>query len=123
MCSAFLVLVRILAAAFWMTCSCLMVFSGRRALTGGGGRAGSTGFGGCGACHFLVDIWGLAVKECENLVPAYTSSSIFCEKLRSGDAGERDNVSGEMGSGSGVSGGCNMLSWLPWLFSRKSMLM
>ncbi len=27
-------------------------------------------------------------------------------------------VSGEMGSGSGVTGGCDMLSWLPWLFSR-----
>ncbi len=45
---------------------------------------------------------------------------IFGEKLRSGDAGQRDNVSGEMGSGSAVSGGCDMLSWLPWLFSRKS---
>ncbi len=50
---------------------------------------------------FLVDISGLAAKEWESLVPAYTSSSIFCEKLRSGDAGERDNVSGERGSGSG----------------------
>ncbi len=28
----------------------------------------------------------------------YTNSSIFCEKLRSGDAGERDSVSGEQGS-------------------------
>ncbi len=28
-CSDFLVLVRILAAAFWMSCSCLMVFFGR----------------------------------------------------------------------------------------------
>ncbi len=76
-----------------------------------------------GPAIFLVDIWGLAVKEWESLVPAYTSSSIFFEKLRSGDAGERDNVSGEMGSGSGVSGVCNMFSWLPWLFSRKSMLL
>ncbi|KAL0197527.1 hypothetical protein M9458_006067, partial [Cirrhinus mrigala] len=67
--------------------------SGRRALEGGGGRAGPKGFGGCGARRFLVDIWGLAAKEWESLVPAYTSSSIFCEKLRSGDAGERDNVS------------------------------
>ncbi len=40
---------------------------------------------------------------CRKLVPAYTSSSIFCEKLRSGDAGERDSVSGERGSSSGVS--------------------
>ncbi len=71
---------------------------------------------------FLVDIWGLAAKVWESLVPAYTSSSIFCEKLRSGDAGERDNVSGEMDSGSGVSGGCDMFSWLPWPFSRKSSL-
>ncbi len=75
-----------------------------------------------GPAVFLVYIWVLAVKEWESLVPAYTSSSIFCEKLRSGDAGERDSVSGEMGSGPGVSGGCEMLSWLPWLFSRKSSL-
>ncbi len=50
----------------------------------------------------------------------YTNSSIFCEKLRSGDAGERDSVSGERGSSSGVSG--DVLSWLPRLFSRKSSL-
>ncbi len=56
------------------------------------------------------------------MVPTYTSSSILCEKLRSGDVGERDNVSDERGSGYGVSGGCEMLSWLPWLFSRKSSL-
>ncbi len=31
-------------------------------------------------------------------------------------------MSGERGSGSGVSGGCDLLSWLPWLFSRKSSL-
>ncbi len=31
-------------------------------------------------------------------------------------------MSGEMGSGFGVSGGCGMFSWLPWLFSRKSSL-
>ncbi len=67
--------------------------SGRRALTGGGGRAEPAVFGGWGARRFLVDIWGLA----ESLVPAYTNSSIFCEKLRSGDAGERDSVSGERG--------------------------
>ncbi len=48
----------------------------------------------------------------------YTNSSIFCEKLRSGDAGEGDSVSGERGSG--VSG--DVLSWLPRLFSRKSSL-
>ncbi len=66
----------------------------------------------------FFDIWRLAAKEWEILVPAYFSSSIFCEKLRSGDAGERDKVSGEMGSGSGVFGGYDMLSWLPWLFSR-----
>ncbi len=64
-----------------------------------------------GARHFFVDIWGLAAKEWERLVPAYSSSSIFCEKLRSGDVGERDNVSDEPGSG--VSSGCEMLSWLP----------
>ncbi len=51
------------------------------------------------------------------MVPAYT---IFCEQLRSGDVGERDNVSDERGSG--VSGGCEMLFWLPWLFSRESSL-
>ena len=56
------------------------------------------------------------------MVPAYTSSSIFCEKHRSGDAGEREKVSGERGCCSGVIGGCDMLSWLPWLFSRKSSL-
>ncbi len=66
-----------------------------------------------GARRFLVDIWGLA----ENLVTAYTNSSIFCEKLRSGDAGERDSVSGERGSSSGVSG--DVLSWLPRLFSGE----
>ncbi len=109
--------------------------SGRRALTGGGGRAEPAVFGGWGARRFLVDIWGLA----ESLVPAYTNSSIFCEKLRSGDAGERDSVSGERGifcpgagesnsvsgergSSSGVSGDCDVLSWLPRLFSRKSSL-
>ncbi len=108
--------------------------SGRRALTGGGGRAEPAVFGGWGARRFLVDIWGLA----ESLVPAYTNSSIFCEKLRSGDAGERDSVSGERGiycpgagerdsvsgergSSSGVSGDCDV-SWLPRLFSRKSSL-
>ncbi len=31
---------------------------------------------------FLVGIWGLAAKEWESLVPANTSSSIFCEKWR-----------------------------------------
>ncbi len=31
-------------------------------------------------------------------------------------------MSGEQGSGFGVSGGCDMLSCLPWLFSRKSSL-
>ncbi len=109
--------------------------SGRRALTGGGGRAEPAVFGGWGARRFLVDIWGLA----ESLVPAYTNSSIFCEKLRSGDAGERDSVSGERGifcpgagerdsvsgergSSSGVSGDCDVLSWLPRLSSRKSSL-
>ncbi len=109
--------------------------SGRRALTGGGGRAEPAVFGGWGARRFLVDIWGLA----ESLVPAYTNSSIFCEKLRSGDAGERDSVSGERGifcpgagerdsvsgerdSSYGVSGDCDVLSWLPRLFSRKSSL-
>ncbi len=71
-----------------------------------------------GPTVFLADIWGLA----ESLVPAYTNSSIFCEKLRSGDAGERDRVSGERGSCSGVSGDCDVLSWLPRLFSRKSSL-
>ncbi len=71
-----------------------------------------------GPAVFLVDICGLA----ESLVPAYTNSSIFCEKLRSGDAGERDSVSGERGSSSGVSGDCDVLSWLPRLFSRKSSL-
>ncbi len=85
--------------------------SSRRALTGGGGRAEPAVFGGWGARHFLVDIWGLA----ESLVPAYTNSSIFCEKLRSGDAGERDSVSGERSSSSGVSS--DVLSWLPRLFS------
>ncbi len=42
-----------------------------------------------GTAVFLVDIWGLAAKEWVSLVPEYTSSSIFCEKLRSGDAGEK----------------------------------
>ncbi len=46
-----------------------------------------------GPAVFLVDIWGLAAKEWASLVPAYTSSSILCEKLRSGDAGERTYVS------------------------------
>ncbi len=87
--------------------------SGRRALTRGGGRAEPAVFGGWGARRFFVDIWGLA----ESLVPAYTNSSIFCEKLRSGDAGERDSVSGERRSSSGVSG--DVLSWLPRLFSGE----
>ncbi len=51
----------------------------------------------------------------------YTNSSIFCEKLRSGDAGERDSVSGERGSSSGVSG--DVLSWLPRLFSERGGVM
>ncbi len=102
---------------------------------GSGRRAEPAVFGGWGARRFLVDIWGLA----ESLVPAYTNSSIFCEKLRSGDAGERDSVSGERGifcpgagerdsvsgergSSSGVSGDCDVLSWLPRLFPRKSSL-
>ncbi len=144
--------------------------SGRRALTGGGGRAEPAVFGGWGARRFLVDIWGLA----ESLVPAYTNSSIFCEKLRSGDAGERDSVSGvrgifcpgagerdsvsgvrgifcpgagerdsvsgergifcpgagerdsvsgERGSSSGVSGDCDVLSWLPRLFSNNKLIL
>jgi len=67
-------------------------------------------------------LWGLAAKEWDSLVPAYTSCSIFSEKHRSGDAGERDNVSGEMGCCSGVMEGCNLLSWFPWLFSRLSSL-
>ena len=87
-----------------------------------GGRAGPAGFGGSGACLFLVGIWGLAAKEWDSLVPACTSSSIFCEKHSSGVAGEREKLSGERGCCSGVIGGCNMLSWLPWLFSRKSSL-
>ncbi len=97
--------------------------SGRRVLTAGVGRAGPAVFGGWGArCFFFFYIWGLAAKEWESLVPAYNSSSIFCEKLRSGDVGERDNLSDERCSGSGVAGGCEMLPWLPWLFSRKSSL-
>ncbi len=32
------------------------------------------------------------MKEWESLVPAFTSSSIFSENLRSGDAGERDTM-------------------------------
>ncbi len=99
-----------------------VVAAGWRALTGEGGRAWPAVFGGLGARRFLVDILGLAAKEWESLVPAYTSSSIFCEKLRSGDVGERDNVSDERVSGSCVSGGCEILSWLPWLFSRKLSL-
>ncbi len=35
-----------------------------------------------GTAVFLVDIWWLAAKEWESFVPAYTSSSIFCEKLK-----------------------------------------
>ncbi len=31
-------------------------------------------------------------------------------------------MSGEQGSSSGVSGDCDVLSWLPRLFSRKSSL-
>ncbi len=83
--------------------------SGLRTLTGGGARAGPAIFGGWGARRFL---------EWESLVPAHTSSSILCEKLRSGDVGEREreNVSDERCSDSGVSDGCEMLSWLPWLF-------
>ncbi len=42
---------------------------------------------------------------------------IFCP-----GAGERDSVSSERGSSSGVSGDCDVLSWLPRLFSRKSSL-
>ncbi len=38
------------------------------------------------------------------------------EKLSSGDVGERDNVSDEYVSC--VFCGCEMLSWLPWLFFR-----
>ncbi len=124
--------------------------SGRRALTGGGGRAEPAVFGGWGARRFLVDICGLA----ESLVPAYTNSSIFSEKLRSGDAGERDrvsgergifcpgagerdrvsgergifcpgagerdSVSGERGSSSDVSGDCNVLSWHPRLKQEQT---
>ncbi len=71
-----------------------------------------------GPAVFLVDIWGLA----ESLVPAYTSSSIFCEKLRSGDAGERDNVSGEMGSASGVSDDCDVLSLASQAVFQKVVL-
>ncbi len=71
--------------------------------------------GGWGARRFLVDICGLA----ESLVPAYTNSSIFCEKLRSGDAGERDSVSGERGSSSDVSGDCNVLSGIPGCFPES----
>ncbi len=56
----------------------------------------------------------------ESLVPAYTNSSILCEKLRCEDGGERDSVSGERSSSSGVSGDSDVLSWLPRLFSRKS---
>ncbi len=85
--------------------------SGRRALKRGGGRAGPAVFSGCGAYRFFVDIWGLAAKEWNSLVPVHTSSSIFCEK--------RNKWSGV---DVGVSGGCDMLSWLPWLFSRKSSL-
>ncbi len=85
-----------------------------------------------GPAVFLVDICGLA----ESLVPAYTNSSIFCEKLRSGDAGERDSVSGERGifcpgagerdsvsgergSSSDISGDCNVLSWHPGCFPES----
>ncbi len=53
-----------------------------RALTGGGGRAGPVVFGGWGALRFFVDIWGLAVKEFGPSI-----HRLFCEKLRSGDAG------------------------------------
>ncbi len=93
--------------------------SGRRALTG---ELGQQSLVVVGPAVFLVDIWGLAAKEWESLVPAFPGSYIFCEKLRSGDAGERDNVSPSESSGSCVSGGCDMLSGLSWLFSRRSSL-
>ncbi len=51
-----------------------------------------------GPAVFFVDILGLAAKEWDSLVPAYTSSSIFCEKLRIGAVGKRDIVSNENGS-------------------------
>ncbi len=56
--------------------------------------------------NFFHYIWGLAAKEWESLVPAYTSSSIFSEKLRSGDFGEIYNLSDERGSGVPVAVKC-----------------
>ncbi len=63
-------------------------------------------------------------EEVVELCPSINQFLLFfCEKLRSGDAGERDNVSpSEMDSGSCVSSMCGMLFWLPWLFSRKLSL-
>jgi len=64
----------------------------------------------------LVDIWGLSANEWDSLVPAYTSISIFSEKDRSGDSGERDNVSGERDCCSGV-----ILNKFPvWLVGEKN---
>jgi len=50
---------------------------------GEGERAVPAGFGGCGACRFWLVSGGLAAKEWDSLVPAYTSCSIFSEKHRS----------------------------------------
>jgi len=85
-------------------------------LGGGGGRAGPACFGGR---PFLVDIWGVAAKEWDSLVQVYTSSSNFLEKLRSWEAGERNNMSDERDCFSGVTRDCDVLLWFSWLIPES----
>ncbi len=88
--------------------------SGRRALTGGGGRAEPAVFGGWGARRFLVDILQRVWSQ-HTPIPPFSVKSLEVEMLERGivclvsgamvsisvQAGERDSVSGERGSSSG----------------------
>ncbi len=75
---------RAVISCFWFTYSRWRLEpwrcgSGRRALTGGGGRAEPAVFGGWGARRFLVDVWGLAeasrpIRACPKRPPGRPAS-------------------------------------------------
>lgn len=70
----------------------------------------------------MVDIWGLAAIEWESFVPADTSFSIFSEKPRSGDVGERERECDDISCDSGVPEGWEgVLSFL-WSLSTETSL-
>ncbi len=70
------------------------------------------------SCYQLFVVQSLV----ESLVPTYTSSSIFSQELWSGDAGERDNMSGVRDCGYGVIWGWKIPKGRPWVQNLGAVL-